>query len=348
MRQLAFLLAFAVFLVACGGAGSPSPDPPEASDPGTPLTADAIAELGLSGRLIYSQGEAGLLALDLVTGTPEILLAPQAGTTVEGVAVSPDGGQLAIAYTPELGPIVRTDLYLSNTDGSDLRPLLLHEGTFEDYANPVWSPDGTWIYFTHADVPADSTGSSGEAVLNVERIRADGQNSPEVFREDAEQISFSSDGTRMAYLKYDRSTNQRSVWVIDEQSGEERELLPVGAFTLISGLRIAPDGESVTFGASGALDTSLGASSPSFWQRWFGVQVAQAHGDPWELWTVPFAGGEPTPLTDWDTDSPWPAWSPDGRYLAALRPGGVYLVQSSGDVFLIEAGQAHGELAWTP
>lgn len=59
----------------------------------------------------------------------------------------------------------------------------------------------------------------------------------------------------------------------------------------------------------------------------------------WRLWIIPFAGGEPKPLTPDDpaSDASFPSWSPDGRMIAFRRsaaradgPGGIWLMTPAG------------------
>ncbi len=350
-KSILFLFLLAALGAACAGQAPAPADEPEHSD--APLatatfapTVGPLSELGLPGKLIYTQGDMGLWQIDLQTGQRSQLWAPPADAHVEGVAVSPDGQRLALAYAPEVSAVLRTDIYLLGADGSELQPLVVHDGPFETYANPVWSPDGRWIYFTHTDVLTDEGGGEGELVVNIERMAADGSGEPELVLQNAEQPTLSANGERMAYLRLDRESFGRAIWVSDVDGSNPRELVAEGTFAILSGLRISPDGGTVVFGASGPPSTT----SAPFTDRagsWLRAQPAEAHGLPWELWSIPADGGSMQPITDWDTDSPWPAWSPDGGHLAALQPGGVFLLQEGDPRYLGEAG-GHGELAWSP
>ncbi len=53
-----------------------------------------------------------------------------------------------------------------------------------------------WIYFTRYDVLIDDDQGTVKSMVNIERIPAGGGEA-ELVIEDAEQISFSADGSRM-------------------------------------------------------------------------------------------------------------------------------------------------------
>ena len=348
----------------------PATPPPSAT---VAATTEPIASLGLRGRIVYTQGLDGLWQIDLVTGTQsQLWKLPERGY-LAGVGASPDGARLALTYAPpppqgapQLG---LTDLYLANGDGSNPQPLLEHIEQYESYIYPFWSPDGEWVYFTHYKPQFDEAGVFTRVALTVEKIRAAGPagEAPEIVVEDAQQASLSADGTTMAYLRFNQASYQISVWRANADGAEARELLPDTAFFAIAGARISPDGATVAFGASGDLQTSQApaaglapartgssptASAGARWlsdvvSDWFGVKVAAAHGPPWEVWEISAQGGEPVRLTTLFTDGPWTAWSPDGKHLAALRPGGVLLLGAGDPVFLGPA-TGHGEMVWTP
>jgi hypothetical protein len=58
--------------------------------------------------------------------------------------------------------------------------------------------------------------------------------------------------------------------------------------------------------------------------------VAEAHGDPWGIWTVRPDGGELRTATTLQEDEPLVAWSPDGTTLAVQGGGGLWLVDLRG------------------
>jgi Tol biopolymer transport system component len=95
------------------------------------------ADLGLTGRLYYlafMNERQTLLRLDLVTGRQEVIFSPPDNGWLTDMAVSPDGSQIVLAYSPPPpgagGQFGFTDLYLMPADGSqEPRPLLAAVGS---------------------------------------------------------------------------------------------------------------------------------------------------------------------------------------------------------------------------
>jgi hypothetical protein len=53
---------------------------------------------------------------------------------------------------------------------------------------------------------------------------------------------------------------------------------------------------------------------------------ARADGLPWDLWLVSVDGVRFQQLTNVGFDSPWPAWSRDGKYIAIFETSGFYVL----------------------
>ena len=303
-----------------------------------------IADLGLNGRVVYSQGSEGLWEIDLENGRKSQLWELSDGGFLSGVAVSLDGLEVVMAYAPLAdSPIQRSDIYIANGDGTNALPLLEHRGTFESYDHPAWSPDGNWIYFTRYDVLINDDQGTATTVINIERIPANG-GEPELVIEDAEQPHFSSDGSRITFLRFNQETFTRSLWVANADGSEPIQSLPDTAFFDLSSPRLSPDGEMVAFAGSGEM--SIGSEpSHSFWAKLFGVQSAYAHGLPWDFYTMPAKGGEIVRITSWSTDGAVLAWSPDGENLALMHQGGLFVTGGTEPTMLVETPD-HGGIDW--
>ncbi|MFQ5408288.1 MAG: TolB family protein [Anaerolineales bacterium] len=312
-------------------------------------TSETLSSSSLTGRLLYTQGAEGLWEIDFDTGASGQLWELPERAFLGGITASPDGTQLVLAYaepppegTPQLGA---TSIFLADQDGANLQPLLERTVQYESFINPVWSHDGRWLYFTHSRPLYDENDTITGISMNIERVAFDGS-APEVIIESSQQPAVSHDVTRIVYILFNFETFGQSLWAADADGGNAVELVSGGAFFALAGPRISPDGQRVVFAASGELaDASSGLMSELIAQ--LAAPAAEAHGPPWELWSVPIAGGELTQLTNLATDSPWPAWSPDGQHIALVYPGGVALLQDGDPVLLAEATQ-HGEMVWTP
>jgi len=328
VRLHTFLLVWAVALAGCSSSGG------------------SIAALGLSGRLVYSQGSEGLWQIDLASGEIEQLWKLPEGGQLTGVAVSPDGLDLALAYAPPRGdsPFIRSDLYLASGDGSNPAALLEHRGLYETFDYPTWSPDGLWIYLSRNDVLIDEQQSVSAIVVDIVRIPLGG-GTPERVIENAEQPSFSADGSRLVFLRFNLETYTRGLWIANADGSEARELVSDTTFLDLTSPRLSPDGASVAFAASGPPigEAPIGRS---LWDWSFGVQVAYAHGLPWDFWTVPASGGTPALISQWSTDGTALDWSPDGDRLALMHLGGLFVTTGGEPAFLTETPN-HGGIDWS-
>jgi Tol biopolymer transport system component len=330
MKLRGVLLAGGLVLAACS----------------TPSSAEGVVGLGLSGRLLYTQGPEGLWQIDMASGEIEQLWKLPEGGQLTGVAVSPDGLDLALSYAPPRGesPFIRSDLYLANGDGSNPAPLLEHRGLYETFDYPTWSPDGQWIYLSRNDVLIDEQQSVSAIVVDIVRVPAGG-GTPERVIENGEQPSFSEDGSRLAFLRFNLETYTRGLWVANSDGSDAREIVSDTTFLDMTSPRLSPDGATVAFAASGPPVAPL-ATGRSLWDWLFGVEVAYAHGLPSDFWTVPSAGGQPVQLTQWATDGTVLDWSPDGERLALMHLGGLFVTTDGEPHFLI-ATPNHGGLDWS-
>ena len=222
-----------------------------------PVQDDIIAgvpdDANLSGRLLYTQDLNGILQFDLETETSSVFWEPEDDGIVNGLALSPDGTQLIVAYAPPVsgGLIGNADLYLMDIATQELIPFLMRENTAESYRNPYWSPDGEWVYFTHYMPIVNDSGATVGITLNVERVSSTGEGRIQLMAQGAEQPALSPDGTQLAYLGYDTSTYQASVWIAGASGDDPFEVIPAGTFAILGSPRFSPDGGQVCFSASG-------------------------------------------------------------------------------------------------
>jgi Tol biopolymer transport system component len=304
-----------------------------------------ITALGLRGELVYTQGAEGLWEIDLESGEVGQLWKLPEGGHLSGVSVSPDGLDLAIAYSPPnpSAVIPRTDLYLANRDGSGAQPLMVHSGVYETFDHPTWSPDGQWLYFTRSDILINEDQTFSDLIVNIERVPSGGGTSQTVMA-GAEQPAISADGSRLAFLRFNLETYTRSLWVANIDGADATMILPDSRFFDLSVPRFSPDGQTLAFAGSEPLLPEA-SERRSFWSWLFGVVPAYAHGPPWDFWTIPIIGGVPMQITDWVADGAALAWSPDGDHLALMHLSGLFVTGEGEPTLLVETPN-HGGLVW--
>jgi Tol biopolymer transport system component len=339
MKRLLPLLCLTLFLAACAAPGQP----PAAPTP-TGLPVDWAA-LGLSGRLVYIRflpESSQLVALDLANGQRQTLFRGLEHSVLGAAAVSPDGEQIVLSYSPPPGPqesFVFPGLYLMPADGSRAPQALTPFPSPDDsYYNPAWSPDGQYVYATHY---RRGTGPQNPNRYTVERIGLDGQMTP--LLEDAVWPRVSPDGAQLAFLSFDLETYRNDLYLADIHGQDAVALLPENALPTVDAHLFTPDGTSILFSAA---NQSV-AAQPTWLERLLGIQVASAHDVPSDWYRVSTRGGEPARLTQIHEAGLYGAFSPDGRYVAYISQSGIYLLDpGSGEIRQISDENVTGTVDW--
>jgi dipeptidyl aminopeptidase/acylaminoacyl peptidase len=161
------------------------------------------------------------------------------GLDVSGVALSPDGTQLAIA-----SDIGGSDIYVLNVDGTGLRQLTTDSGT-DQY--PQWSPDGSTIVYDNTGRREYQTDVQFSETAEIWSVQADGSAAPVRLTHNHvpdNAPSFSPDGRRIAYF------HAGELWTMAPDGADQQLLTPNGGFTP----RWSPDGRTIA--ATYYVDTS--------------------------------------------------------------------------------------------
>jgi eukaryotic-like serine/threonine-protein kinase len=250
---------------------------------------------------------------------------------------SPHG--LRIAYTTRGAISGSTRLDIWTIDPSGSTPVAV-TGDGASNSNPVWSPDGKYLYFVSGRagpinlwrVPIDE--SSGETLGPPEPVTTPAAS--------VAHFAISADGAYIAYSSIQRSRNVQKL-AIDPASGKPRGE-PAWVTT---GLRLwanpdpSPDGKSVVFYASVASGASVYVartdgtgmrqltSRPETidrMPRWSpdGTWIAfhSIHGKDQRLFKIRPDGSDLQQLSPL-ADAIYPAWSPDGTRIAVLMGAGI-------------------------
>jgi eukaryotic-like serine/threonine-protein kinase len=202
-------------------------------------------------------------------------------------ALSPNGSMIAYAQ----GTPTKLQVYVQPVAGG--RPMALTTDTADSFRAPVWSPDGRSIAFQGKDgvwvAPANGGAPRRVAQLDT-ALMAVGSGSVSAVT----GLSWSSDGTRLAYTTFEPVVSLTPV-----APGGETIRLQTPAFPASPAW--SPDGKWVA--------VAVGNSPYIFGTGYLGNAGNNA------ILLVPTAGGPAVPVTDGTSLNQSPQWSPDGRAL---------------------------------
>lgn len=243
---------------------------------------------------LYSMNEDGT-DMRLVVGGPRDEIHPD---------ISPDGARIVFVRADDIsrvlpvsccGPAV--DLFLANSDGSDVTPLM-PDPLIDDY-RPDWSPDGTRIAFSRG---------AGGGVSNIFSVEPDGRALVQVTDGvlGNNVANWSPDGTQLVFVST-RGGGIR-IWVTDADGRNAHPITDGLPNALDTSPQWSPAGDKIVFGS-----TRDGGAS--------------------ELYTVRPDGSELTRLTTNAESDSYATWSPDGARIAFSRgsgSGAIWVMNANG------------------
>jgi Tol biopolymer transport system component len=207
--------------------------------------------------------------------------------------------------------------------------VVVHDAPGAQLRDPSWSPDGAALYYSYY-LPTYRGGVLASETVEVRRTALATGATTTVASAAAEPTA-SADGAWVAVVGQDEGAGQ-SLRLIPAAGGPERTLIASGAFDGLAAPRFSPDGSAVAFAGlrlGPSAPTEGGAPTATPLGRLLGPTAALAHGLPWEVWTLPLAGGPPRQLTRLGEDIPCPAWASDRRQLLVQGEMGIYLVDAA-------------------
>jgi Tol biopolymer transport system component len=314
--------------------------------------------LNLTGRLVYINGTVAedvfhlqIQVLDLLTGEVTTIFDAPKYSWVYYISVSPDHKQLLMTYSPPPGDNEPPDqdIYIMPLDGSQPpKPLFTPPTKADDYVEVEWSPDGKYIYFSHANFQITPQPDQIYPLYEVYRMAyPDGK--PERIVEKAFWPRLSSDSNQLAYISVDLFLRENKLYISDSDGKNAHEVI-------LSGQQIpevkdapifTPDGKTLLFSAP----VPAQAYQPNWLDKVMGVQIAKAHNVPSDWWTVSVNGGEITQLTNIQTTNLFASFSPDGKHIASHSTSGIFVMKPDGSevTMLVPNPQAvPGTVSWIP
>jgi Tol biopolymer transport system component len=294
------------------------------------------------------------------TGAP----ARQLTTLAEGISASHptithDGSQIAfVALVPP--PITATlplpisRLYILPSEGGDLREIWAPKTGI--LWLPSWSSDATALYlFANGTINAADDG--GMSRLEIVRIDLT-TNEHTTIVTGALDPTVARNGSQIAYLKFDTDGVTMHLEVANLDGSNPRRIIDGRSFQGFYAPRFSPDMQRIYVAAIAGPQTDdqgIPLHSPTSHSpvEWLGSlltpRTAQAHGAPWDIWSVKLDGTDLRRMTWLNEDLPMLAFSPDGSQVAVMAFNGIYLMNPDGsDIRRIDPYGDHGGLDWLP
>lgn len=315
--------------------------------------------LGLTGKLVYQKSiqsgntlSMSIQALDLKTGVITTIFQAPDTAWIDFMNVSPNGGLLIMAYLPphSNGSPSQQGLYTVLLDGSSPPQQLFPPATSgAQYYQPVWSPDGKYIYYAQADFSAP-TRVAGQhyAYYEIYRMQYPG-GQPQKVADQAYWPRLSRDGARFAFVTLSPVDGTNKLFVANADGSGAYQVNLAGQFVppVIDAPVFTVDDKSVLYSAI----TPTQSNEPNWFDRLFGITEAYAHTVPSDWWSVPIGGGTPTQLTHIAAVGLFGSLSPDGKYIASYSGSGIFVMNPDGTgltMIVKDNGTLSGTLSWIP
>ncbi len=350
------LLVFAFVICSCSlDIGQSQTSSPQQNTDETPSHQGANANvpwanLNLTGKLIYNAGlmrsegiYSAIQFLDLSTGEVSTVFQDLNDGWINDLAVAPSTRFLVMSYTPPANASIRDALYSIPLDGSQPPQLLFVPPIDTDqYYQPAWSPDGTYLYFAHFKV---------QSRVSYEIMRMAYPNGkPEKLVADAYWPRLSDDGTRLVYVYIDPATGANLLFFAnaDGTSPQNIPLTGLPVPMIIDAPMFSTDNQTILFSSP----IKLQASGPTLFDKIMGVAVAAADGTiPSDWWSVPLSGGEPNQLTHIRSLGLFGSFSPDKNHIASYSTYGIFVMKPDGtgvNMLVQDVGGISGTVNWIP
>lgn len=369
LKKIIFFLLAVNLLVACGGNNAPAPTANRAGNtpvgvptapltpPGLPLGGFPLLDTPLAGQIVYSNGDGDIYVIEPKPNAKAsvVLKAPNDKGFLQEPQWSADGQRIVYTYLLpfDTSGLPAADLLFANADGSNPQPLLNHQLSGELFAMPTYSPDGRYVYYSHT-TPIFKDKQIISATVTLERFELLTKQT-QVIANDGSQPTISPDGKRLAFIHTNPDTFEQRLLTADADGKHVQVVVSGNTSSMGIGLnspRWSRDGQRILFAIPNLFSynrptNQLNSLLVGWFDRLFDVQVAEAHGPPWDFWIVDADGKNMQRLTQIGEDEPQAAFAPDGKYFTFMGVAGLYIVDASGrNVRWLSREGGRGRVDW--
>ena len=312
----------------------------------------AAQAAGLPGKFVFARSNGALMLQDATGANLRALIPANGETLAQFPSFSPDATQVVYSfnYFNKDGLVVQ-DIRVINSDGTNAHVIVSPGDPKISFDFPTWTPDGKELYFSQSyPVPPSSEYSE------IDRVSANGGNITTVLKV-GRIAAISPDGKKMALRRLDLTTYSSSLWVANIDGSEPKQLVSQNDFFDIFAARFTPDSQQLVFAGSGEpkrkLPGMVAEVAPDEGSCAIGlgficlVERADAHGLPADLYQVDLNATKFERLTHAGADSPYPAFSPDQKYIGFLSEIGIFAVdRKQKNLIQVTSSGGYGGFDW--
>lgn len=315
----------------------------------------------LTGRLLYTvffydtvsaQNDTPttqIKVLDLATGDNQVIFNVTGNAWIYSLAVSPDGGELLISYTPpyEQGDEVHTSIFTAPLGQPESMQILFDPPKPSDrYTQAGWSLDGNSIYYVRSNYWERAEDEIFPHYKIFRMAYPDGES--EEIIDQGFWPRLSPDGSKLVYVALDAVSGDNKLMISHSDGSNPQEISLTGlpSNKIYDTPVFTPDGQSILFSAPVAVQSY----KPNVLDTLFGVDLVEAHSVPSDWWSVSVSGGPVKRLTHLQTIKLIGSMSPDGQHIASLSSDGIFVMDLDGSnlTSVLSDTQASGTLIWIP
>jgi Tol biopolymer transport system component len=315
------------------------------------------ASLNLTGSLVYTAASKkedttalSMEVLDLVTGETKTIFTTISYAWIYYAAVSPDGAQAIISYSPpsQVSSGAETSLYVMPLDGTKPPQILFTPPTPDDrYIQVELSPDGKYIYYVHYN-QNETPGQFYQTYHIFRMAYPDGK--PEKILDQAFWPRISPDSSKIVYVSLDPAIGINELFLANTDGSNPQKIVLSGSSVpeIIDAPIFSPDGKSILFSAP---DPGQSSYEPNWFDKLTGVQIVKAHNVPSDWWLVPITGGELVRLTQIQVTRLFADISPDQKHIFSASGNSIFVMDPDGSdlTYLISPiGGIAGTVRWIP